>query len=348
MVRMKPGLELVGAQVPFGQQPGLVDLSLSVARGQRLALLGPSGAGKSTLLRALAGLAPMTAGTLLIDDKEVTNAPPERRGIVYLHQTPLLFPHLNVIDNVGFALEVRGRSRAEARHAVEPLLAQVRLLDVASRRADTLSGGQRHRVALARALAAQPAALLLDEPFASLDPSLRADVRDSVVGLLGHPDGPAAVIVTHDVDEACALGHQVALLLDGRLAQVGSPSDVLAAPHSLAVARFLGIDNLLPGTRDESGVVSCVLGSFAAVGRPGAVTLVCRPATIRATPATIDQAGYGTTVAAIVERVAGRLVRVYVGSQDLLATPSHPSIAAGAPVYLTLDTAALHVLDADA
>ena len=175
-----------------------------------MALLGPSGVGKTSLLRAIAGLGTLSSGTVLVDGRDVTAAPPDGRGIVYMHQSPSLFPHLSVLDNVAFPLEVRGVSRSEAaRPTAAELLARVQLRPAASRPPSTLSGGQRHRVALARALAADPAVLLLDEPFASLDPELRAEVREAVVDLLERGEGPAVVLVTHDVDEAAGLADRL-------------------------------------------------------------------------------------------------------------------------------------------
>lgn len=231
--------------VPFGAGPGLEGVGFAVGRGERLVLVGASGAGKTTLLRAIAGLARPDAGRVWVAGRDVTAEPPERRDIVYLHQTPVLFPHLNVYENVAFPLRVRrvAARRLEAR--VRSALELVRLPDLGERRPGTLSGGQWHRVALARAVVARPAVLLLDEPLASLDPSLRGEVREAIVALAAE-HGPALVMVTHDLDEAGGLADRMGLLLDRRLAHLAEPRALLMRPPSLAAARFLGMPNLLP------------------------------------------------------------------------------------------------------
>jgi putative spermidine/putrescine transport system ATP-binding protein len=214
--------------VPFGAGPGLRDVTFDVAAGERFVILGASGAGKTSLLRALAGLSAVTAGTIdLAGDA------------IYLHQTPVLFPHLTVYENVAFPLRVRGRRGAEVDSRVRAVLASVRMTGFAPRMPHTLSGGQAHRVALARAVVARPAVMLLDEPLSSLDPTLREDMRRTILGLQSDWDG-AMVIVTHDLDEMGALADRGAVLLDRRIAQIAPPAELLSRPASLAVARFLG------------------------------------------------------------------------------------------------------------
>lgn len=247
-----PALELESVAVRFGETPGLHGLDLSVAPGERVVLLGASGSGKTTLLRAIAGLVPVAAGRVLIGGREVTRLPAEARDAVYLHQTPLLFPHLSVFENVAFPLRIRRLPEPRVREAVARLLGSVRLTEFAGRRPHTLSGGQKHRVALARAMAASPRVLLLDEPLAALDPALRDEVRSALLSLQAEYR-PALVIVTHDLDDAAILGDRVGVLLDGGLAQLDPPERLFHHPASLAVARFLGIVNIVPGsiTRDR-------------------------------------------------------------------------------------------------
>lgn len=225
---MEPALLVQGLAVPFGAGPGLRDVSFDVAAGERFVVLGASGAGKTSLLRALAGLSPVTAGTIALGGKAI-----------YLHQTPVLFPHLTVYENVAFPLRVRGRRESEIDSRVRAALASVHMGGFAPRVPRTLSGGQAHRVALARAVVARPALLLLDEPLSSLDPTLREDMRRTILGLQSDWDG-ALVIVTHDLDEMTALADRVAVLLDRRIAQIASPAELLSRPASLAIARFLG------------------------------------------------------------------------------------------------------------
>ena len=338
------GLVVAGVHVPFGTRPGLHGVDLSVARGERVALLGPSGSGKTSLLRAVAGLQPLTSGAIRVDGTDVTQALPERRGTVYMHQTPSLFAHLSVVDNVGFPLEVRGTPRRQARERAAALLDRVQLGTFAHRAPVTLSGGQRHRVALARALAANPAVLLLDEPFAALDPELRAEIRETVLHLLGSDESaPAVVIVTHDVDEAAAMAHRVAILLDGRLPQVASPEDLLYAPASVSVARLLGLPNVLPGIRATDGTVSFALGHCEARGEAGPVAVVVRVNAVRLGP---PGAGIPARVVSVQHRLAGTVVRVDVSGQPVTGVPaSSLSLAVGDRVDVQLDAGAVHVID---
>jgi len=242
-----PALEVVGLTVPFGGATGLRNINFAVAPGERLVLLGASGAGKTTLLRAIAGLAPVSQGQIIIAGREVTLEAVERRDAVYLHQTPLLFPHLTVFENVAFPLRIRREQDQGVQRAVSELLEGVRLDRLAARQPHTLSGGQKHRVALARAMAARPAVLLLDEPLAALDPTLREEVRSTLLSLQAQYQ-PALVIVTHDLEDAAALGDRIGVLLDGSLAQLDSPERLFLRPATLGVARFLGIPNLVSGS----------------------------------------------------------------------------------------------------
>ena len=340
----RSGLELRHVRVPFGDKAGLDDVTLQVPRGERVALLGPSGVGKTSLLRAIAGLGVLSSGAVVVDGRDVGSLPPERRGVVYMHQSPSLFPHVSVLDNVAFPLEVRGVTKRAARATALELLDRVRMGFAAARPPSTLSGGQRHRVALARALAAEPAVLLLDEPFASLDPELRAEVREAVIEILEHGNGPAVMLVTHDVDEAAGVADRLVVLLEGRVAQVGLPADLLASPRSVAVARFLGIPNLIRGMRDERGVVSCAIATFEQPGAAGPVAVVVSAGMLRIRAGQRD--GPAGTVTAVLHRVAGVAVRCDVGGESLLAVPEPGiDVAIGATVHVAVDTRALHVVD---
>lgn len=247
--------------VPFGAAAGLVDVSFAVARGQRLAVVGPSGAGKTTLLRAVSGLAPVTGGRIVVDGRDVTALRPEQRDVVYMHQTPVLFEHLTVLENVAFPLRIRRVPDSEVRARVAAALTAVQLGGLERRAPHALSGGQRHRVALARAITARPAVLLLDEPLSGLDPALRDDVREAIVSAQAEFN-PAIVFVTHDVDDAGILADEVAVLLDGGIAQRDKPVALFAYPTSLAVARLLGVYQMLPGRVRDGTAVECALGNI--------------------------------------------------------------------------------------
>ena len=229
-------LELTEVVVRYGDRAAVDGVSLSVDRGEVVALLGPSGSGKTSLLRAVAGLEPVAAGSVRWDGADVTATPPHRRGFGLVFQDFALFPHLDVAGNVGFA--TKGAGVADA-------LALVGLAGYERRRIDTLSGGEAQRVALARALAPRPGLLLLDEPLGSLDRPLRERLTGELRQLLHRLD-VAAVHVTHDQHEALAIADRVVVLREGRVAQQGAPAEVWRAPADEWVARFLGFANVVP------------------------------------------------------------------------------------------------------
>jgi iron(III) transport system ATP-binding protein len=218
-------------------------VSFDVADGELVVIVGPSGCGKSTLLRTIAGLDPIAAGRVVLDGADVTALPPEKRRIGLVFQDHALFPHRRVDQNIAFGLTHLGRSARAER--VDELLELVRLPGVAKRYPHELSGGEQQSIALARALAPDPAVVLLDEPFASLDPSLRDDVRTDVVEALRLRNA-AAVLVTHDREEALALGDRVAVMSDGRMLQIDRPDEVYERPSDRFVATFLGEASFLP------------------------------------------------------------------------------------------------------
>lgn len=264
LVTTPHALAVHNLDVPFGQGPngsGLRDVSFSVARGERLVLLGPSGEGKTSLLRAVAGLTPVVGGRVHVRGRDVTDLAPEQRGAVYLHQVPVLFPHLTVAQNVGFPLAVRQVPRAERETLVRTLLVRLGLGALADRLPHALSGGQQHRVALARALAARPDVLLLDEPLSALDPVLRRDVREAIRH--AHDEsGAGLLLVTHDLEDATTLGDRIAILLDRRVAQIASAEELFARPASLAVMRFLGVHLECAGEVTANHSVRTALGEL--------------------------------------------------------------------------------------
>ena len=272
-----PAVELVGVVKSFGPVRAVDGVTLALAPGAITALLGPSGCGKTTTLRLVAGFEAPDAGLVRLAGAVVagpgTWVPPERRRVGMVFQQLALFPHLDVAANVGYGL--RGRSRAERRARVAELLDLVGLAGYGRRRPDQLSGGQAQRVALARALAPAPAVVLLDEPFSSLDVSLRAGVRAEVAAIL-RAAGATALLVTHDQDEALAVGDQVAVMLAGGLAQLGPPEAVYRRPASAAVAEFLGDTNLFSGTL-AGGRLDTPAGALALPGPAGAATALVRP-----------------------------------------------------------------------
>jgi sulfate/thiosulfate transport system ATP-binding protein len=223
----------------FDDFVALDDVSVEVAAGSLTALLGPSGSGKSTLLRIVAGLESADAGSVVIDGVDVTGRPPQDRGVGFVFQHYAAFKHMTVYDNVAFGLKIRKRSKAEIAERVHRLLKLVQLEGLAKRYPSQLSGGQRQRMGLARALAIDPAVLLLDEPFGALDARVRAELREWLRRLHDETH-TTTVIVTHDQEEAMDVADQVAVMSNGRIEQVGSPRAVYEEPANEFVMTFVG------------------------------------------------------------------------------------------------------------
>ncbi|MFL1430898.1 MULTISPECIES: ABC transporter ATP-binding protein [unclassified Nocardiopsis] len=274
--------------VHLGGRRVLDQVSFTVDAGAFAVVIGPSGCGKSTLLRAVAGLIPARAGRVALDGadlgSESVSVPPERRRIGWVPQSPFLFPHLTVARNVSFgAPPAPGRNRwprwsrrGPLDEATGELLDLVGIRELADRFPDQLSGGQAQRVALARALAARPRLLLLDEPFAALDPQIRVELRDELIDLLRRL-GVTAVMVTHDQGEALQTADTVIALREGRLVQQGTPVSLYRGPSTPWLASFLGEANFLRG-RASAGRVETALGGIALAGpAEGEVTVMLRP-----------------------------------------------------------------------
>jgi len=240
----RPLLEVRGATVRFGPVTAVDGVDLEVADGEVLAVLGPSGSGKSTLLRAVAGLQPLDAGTVVLEGRSLDDVPPHRRQVGLMFQDHALFPHRDVAANVGFGPRMAGLPRVEVAERVRDLLALVELEGFEERAIQTLSGGEQQRVALARALAARPRVLLLDEPFGALDRPLRERLAADVRRIAGQLD-LTVVAVTHDHREAFTIADRIAVLDRGRLLQVDAPVAVWRRPASRRVAEVLGLPNVV-------------------------------------------------------------------------------------------------------
>ena len=223
----------------FGDFVAVDDVSLEIPDGSLTAVLGPSGSGKSTLLRIIAGLERPDSGEVLLSGADATALAPQRRDVGFVFQHYAAFKHMTVRDNIGFALSIRKRPKQEIRERVDELIDLVQLNGFGDRYPHKLSGGQRQRMALARALAAQPQVLLLDEPFGALDARVRAELRDWLRRLHSEVH-VTTVFVTHDQEEAMEVADHVAVMNQGRLEQVGSPTELYDRPATEFVMRFLG------------------------------------------------------------------------------------------------------------
>jgi ABC-type Fe3+/spermidine/putrescine transport system ATPase subunit len=239
----EPLLRVEELSAAWGSEPVLARVSFQVGAGELFVLLGPNGSGKSTLLRCIAGLEPTTEGRVLLGGRDLARVPAHRREIVLMFQDPALFPHRTVFENIAYAPLLQHRPRTEVDEEVARQVELLGLSGFEDRVPDHLSGGERQRVALARTLAARPRVVLLDEPFASIDPELKADMRADFRRAL-RATRTAAIHVTHDRPEGLFLADRVGLLFAGWLERIGPPGELFADPRTQRAARFLGY-NLL-------------------------------------------------------------------------------------------------------
>jgi len=240
----------------FGDFTAVDAVSLDIRRGEIFCLLGGSGSGKTTLLRMLAGFERPSAGAIHIDGEDMSAIPPYERPVNMMFQSYALFPHMSVERNIAFGLEQEGLQRAEIRRQVGDILDIVKMGGFGSRKPHQLSGGQRQRVALARALVKRPKLLLLDEPLAALDRKLREHTQFELMGIQQRL-GVTCIVVTHDQEEAMTLGTRLGVMNHGRIAQVGTPSDIYESPVTRFVADFIGSVNMFEGRVSEDGA-ECV------------------------------------------------------------------------------------------
>jgi ABC-type Fe3+/spermidine/putrescine transport system ATPase subunit len=258
-------LILKNLTIHYGGEGVVNDFSLEVRNGEMVSLLGPSGAGKTTVLKAVAGLIQPEKGEIFIDGQPVHDLAPEKRSAVMVFQKTLLFPFLNVEQNIAFGLRMQGYKDANARRRIEQILQLTELTGLGRRKVHQLSGGQQQRVSLARALVLKPAVLLLDEPLSNLDANLRQQMRELIQDIQAETR-ITTLFVTHDQAEALMISHRVCLLLNGRLRQTGNPRELFYLPADPEVARFFGGCNFIQG-RVKDGVFR---SEFANVPAPGA------------------------------------------------------------------------------
>ncbi|MEV0612065.1 ABC transporter ATP-binding protein [Nonomuraea sp. NPDC050404] len=349
-------IRVEGLSRRFGQVVAVDDVWLDVADGEFLVLLGPSGCGKSTLLRMIAGLLPPSEGRVLLGEADITHTPPQRRDLAMVFQSYALYPHLTVARNIAFPLRARGLSKEAMREKVNAVAKTLDLGGLLERRPKELSGGQRQRVALGRALVRDPGAFLMDEPLSNLDAKLRSSTRAEITAL--HRDlGATVLYVTHDQVEAMTMATRIALLNEGRVEQVGTPSEVYDEPASVFVARFLGspsmnvIEATVQTAPDNGGGLSVRAGGVdvpldvAAEVRPGQeVLLGIRPEHLTVT--TPETAALRGTVTAVENLGGEEIAHCQAGENRFCVRGPRPlGLAAGQDAHLAVRTERLHLFD---
>jgi putative spermidine/putrescine transport system ATP-binding protein len=327
--------------------PALADLDLELVRGEFVALLGPSGCGKSTALACLAGLQPLSTGSIWQDGRRIDTLPPEKRGFGMVFQNYALFPHMSVRKNVEFGLSMQRVPKARRRERAAAALRLVQLSDQADKLPSQLSGGQQQRVAIARALAIEPEIVLMDEPLSNLDAALRIEMRTEIKRLY-EERGLTVLYVTHDQEEALSLATRLVVLRKGRLEQTGTPEEVYTNPASAYVAGFMGYRNLFPARVEDGGpgddVTVLAHGALVRGTRRDDPTLSAGAevtVAIRPEDLTVESEGTGNAIKALAEVVEyhGRELSVRArteGGSVLHLKTTHP-VVAGAALTLGVD-----------
>jgi ABC-type sugar transport system ATPase subunit len=281
------GVRLEGVVKRHGATTVLHGIDLTIEPGEFFVLLGPSGSGKTTTLRILAGLESVSAGRVLMDGADVTAQEPGARDVAMVFQSYALYPHMTVAQNIGFPLKMVGTNAAEIERAAAAAAAKVGIGHLLLRKPSQLSGGQQQRCALARAIVRQPRLFLLDEPLSNLDAKLRLETRLEL-HRLQRSLGATTVYVTHDQEEAMTLADRIAVFMDGRIVQVGTPREIYSNPKTIAVAAFIGTPpmNLIPGTwhGDVVTIGGQRLPLASATSVPREVMLGVRPSDLRIVP----------------------------------------------------------------
>ena len=341
---MSGSVRLEGVVKRHGTTTVLHDVDLAIEPGEFFVLLGPSGSGKTTTLRILAGLESVSAGRVLVDGVDVTTQEPGQRDVAMVFQSYALYPHMSVAQNIGFPLKMVGTSPADVERAVAEAAGKVGIAHLLRRTPGQLSGGQQQRCALARAIVRQPRLFLLDEPLSNLDAKLRLETRIELHALQ-RALGATTVYVTHDQEEAMTLADRIAVFMDGRIVQVGTPREVFTMPRTVSVAAFIGTPpmNLLPGTWEHSEVTGA--GARVPVAR---ATTAMRDVVVGIRPGALQQASQG--IAARVERVedlGDATIVSYAAGGKLLKQKSDraPDVREGDHVNVGFAPNAVHLFD---
>ena len=328
-----------------GSFTALQGINLEIKPGEFFALLGPSGSGKTTTLRILAGLESVNEGQVLLDGSDVTHAQPGERDVAMVFQSYALYPHMTVAENIGFPLKMGGTPAAQIAGAVKEAAGKVGIEHLLPRKPGQLSGGQQQRVALARAIVRKPRLFLLDEPLSNLDAKLRVETR-AELRRLQRSLGVTTVYVTHDQEEAMTVADRMAIFMEGRIVQVGSPKEVFLRPANAVVAAFIGTPpmNLIPArlSNGQVAIEGAVLAANDAQGLPDAdITLGVRPGDLR-----IADSGIPAKVE-LVEDLGDSVIAIAtIGTQRIkVRLEPYTSLAEGERIFLTFAPTAAHLFD---
>ena len=337
-------LEVKNLSVALDNQPILRNVSLEVRDGEFISLLGPSGCGKTTTLRIVGGFETPDEGDVYFGGKRINDVPPYERQVNTVFQKYALFPHLNVFDNIAFGLRLRKTPDQEIKTKVKEMLKMVNLKGFERRRVETLSGGQQQRVAIARALINQPKVLLLDEPLAALDLKLRKDMQNELKNIQ-HQTGITFIFVTHDQEEALSMSDTVVVMANGRIQQIGSPTDIYNEPVNAFVADFIGESNILDGVMVEDykarfagHLFKCVDKGF---NKNEAVDIVVRPEDV---DVVAPEAGMlrGLVTGVTFKGVHYEIIVDVNGFKWMIQSTDY--VAEGQVIGLSIDPDAIHVM----
>ncbi len=328
-------IQLQGITKAYGKDKVLNNINLQVKEGKFLSILGSSGAGKSTILKIISGLVSQDNGRIKIDGLDISNYPVEKRNIGYIFQSPLLFPHMTVEENIAFGLQVKKWDSQSIAKRICELVKLLQIEGLEKRLPSMISGGQQQRVAIARALAPKPNILLMDEPFSSLDSKLREEMGE-LVKEIQEKLNLTIIFVTHDKNESLTLSHEIAILLDGGIAQIDTPKNVYYKPNSKKVAEFMGQCSYITG-KIEGNTFHSSIGKFKVTGVEGEAILFLRPEQIKICE--------GDTFKIESYKIIGRQVIYTIKSENtylLVEDSAHDILPVGKTIGLTFPNKDLH------